>query len=251
MTGRDLPVGLGRRRAGDGPARRTRPRPTTTCAWTGTSTARSSTRSRSSAPRRARSWSFPSCRSRRPACASRSSSVTPRPCGSRPRSGSRRRRRSALLGAAPSIRLEELPSPGKAAGIDDVLVGRIRRDPTVENGLALFLASDNLRKGAALNAIQIAELLTRPPRRRRVGEAGPAQGRGAGIGSGRNASFTTRSTLSRRPSSTAVRARRARAARGRPAPPTGRPGSRSRRGSRPGTPSGARGSAACADSPSP
>jgi aspartate-semialdehyde dehydrogenase len=64
-----------------------------------------------------------------------------------------------ILGAAPSIKLEEFPSPGKAAGIDDVLVGRIRRDPTVQNGLALFLASDNLRKGAALNAIQIAELL--------------------------------------------------------------------------------------------
>jgi aspartate-semialdehyde dehydrogenase len=40
-----------------------------------------------------------------------------------------------------------------------VLVGRIRRDSTVEHGLALFLASDNLRKGAALNAIQIAKLL--------------------------------------------------------------------------------------------
>ena len=66
---------------------------------------------------------------------------------------------TAILGAAPSIRLDEFPSPGKAKGIDDVLVGRIRRDPTVENGLALFLASDNLRKGAALNAIQIAELL--------------------------------------------------------------------------------------------
>jgi aspartate-semialdehyde dehydrogenase len=64
-----------------------------------------------------------------------------------------------LLGAAPSVRVEEFPSPGKAAGIDDVLVGRIRRDTTVDNGLALFLASDNLRKGAALNAIQIAELL--------------------------------------------------------------------------------------------
>jgi aspartate-semialdehyde dehydrogenase len=64
-----------------------------------------------------------------------------------------------ILGAAPSIRLEDFPSPGKAAGIDDVLVGRIRRDPTVQNGLALFLASDNLRKGAALNAIQIAELV--------------------------------------------------------------------------------------------
>jgi aspartate-semialdehyde dehydrogenase len=65
----------------------------------------------------------------------------------------------SLLGAAPSIRLDEFPSPGKAAGIDEVLVGRIRRDPTVERGLALFLACDNLRKGAALNAIQIAELV--------------------------------------------------------------------------------------------
>jgi aspartate-semialdehyde dehydrogenase len=64
-----------------------------------------------------------------------------------------------LLTAAPSIRVEDFPSPGKAKGIDDVLVGRIRRDPTVEHGLALFLASDNLRKGAALNAIQIAELV--------------------------------------------------------------------------------------------
>src|SRR4029077_17658256 len=64
-----------------------------------------------------------------------------------------------LLAAAPSVRAEELPSPGKAAAIDAVLVGRIRRDPTVERGLALFLASDNLRKGAALNAIQIAELV--------------------------------------------------------------------------------------------
>jgi aspartate-semialdehyde dehydrogenase len=69
-------------------------------------------------------------------------------------------RASELLAAAPSVRVEEFPSPGKAAGIDEVLVGRIRRDPTVAAGLALFLASDNLRKGAALNAIQIAELLT-------------------------------------------------------------------------------------------
>ena len=69
-----------------------------------------------------------------------------------------------LLGAAPSVRLEEFPTPGKAAGIDDVLVGRIRRDPTVEHGLALFLASDNLRKGAALNALQIAELVLRRER---------------------------------------------------------------------------------------
>jgi aspartate-semialdehyde dehydrogenase len=68
-------------------------------------------------------------------------------------------RARALLDGAPSVRLDEFPSPGKAAGGDDVLVGRIRRDPTVEQGLALFLASDNLRKGAALNAIQIAELV--------------------------------------------------------------------------------------------
>jgi aspartate-semialdehyde dehydrogenase len=64
-----------------------------------------------------------------------------------------------LLAAAPSVRVEDFPSPGQAAGGDEVLVGRIRRDPTVANGLALFLAGDNLRKGAALNAIQIAELL--------------------------------------------------------------------------------------------
>ncbi len=65
-----------------------------------------------------------------------------------------------LLAAAPSVRVEDVPSPGKARGGDEVLVGRLRRDPTVERGLALFLAADNLRKGAALNAIQIAELLT-------------------------------------------------------------------------------------------
>jgi aspartate-semialdehyde dehydrogenase len=68
-------------------------------------------------------------------------------------------RARALLDAAPSVRLEEFPSPRKAAGGDDVLVGRIRRDPTVDQGIALFLASDNLRKGAALNAIQNAELV--------------------------------------------------------------------------------------------
>ncbi|HZP73936.1 MAG TPA: Asd/ArgC dimerization domain-containing protein [Gaiellaceae bacterium] len=64
-----------------------------------------------------------------------------------------------LLEAAPSVRVDDFPSPGKAAGLDEVLVGRIRRDPTVDCGLALFLACDNLRKGAALNAIQIAELV--------------------------------------------------------------------------------------------
>ena len=64
-----------------------------------------------------------------------------------------------LLRNAPGVRLEQFPTPGGAAGGDDVLVGRIRRDVTVENGLALFVVGDNLRKGAALNAIQIAELV--------------------------------------------------------------------------------------------
>jgi len=65
----------------------------------------------------------------------------------------------SLLDAAPGVAVEEFPTPGQAAGRDDVLVGRIRRDPTVENGLSLLVVCDNLRKGAALNAIQIAELL--------------------------------------------------------------------------------------------
>ena len=64
-----------------------------------------------------------------------------------------------ILGQAPGIRTEPIPSHGDAIGTDDVVVGRIRADVTAENGLALFLICDNLRKGAALNAIQIAELL--------------------------------------------------------------------------------------------
>jgi aspartate-semialdehyde dehydrogenase len=64
-----------------------------------------------------------------------------------------------LLAAAPSVRVEDFPTPGGAAGGDEALVGRIRRDPAAENGLALFIACDNLRKGAALNGIQIAELV--------------------------------------------------------------------------------------------
>lgn len=66
-----------------------------------------------------------------------------------------------ILGSAPGLSLEPFPTPSKAVGRDDVLVGRIRRDLAAENGLALFLACDNLRKGAAQNAIQIAELAVR------------------------------------------------------------------------------------------
>ena len=65
-----------------------------------------------------------------------------------------------LLRAAPSVRVVDVPTPRDAARTDDVLVGRIRPDRAAErNGLALFLACDNLNKGAALNAIQIAEIL--------------------------------------------------------------------------------------------
>lgn len=51
------------------------------------------------------------------------------------------------------------PLPLDVSGMDDVLVGRIRTDESVENGLALFVSGDNIRKGAALNAVQIAEKL--------------------------------------------------------------------------------------------
>ena len=50
-------------------------------------------------------------------------------------------------------------TPMEAAGEDATYISRIREDATVENGLALWIVSDNLRKGAALNAVQIAELL--------------------------------------------------------------------------------------------
>jgi aspartate-semialdehyde dehydrogenase len=64
-----------------------------------------------------------------------------------------------VLAAAAHVALAELPTPRQAVGRDDVLVGRIRCDSTVEQGLALWSVCDNLRKGAALNAIQIAEQL--------------------------------------------------------------------------------------------
>jgi len=64
-----------------------------------------------------------------------------------------------LLAAAPAVKVEEFPTPGLAAGGDEALVGRVRRDPAAENGLALVIACDNLRKGAALNGTQIAELV--------------------------------------------------------------------------------------------
>jgi aspartate-semialdehyde dehydrogenase len=69
-------------------------------------------------------------------------------------------RAADLLATAPGVELSSVPTPLDAAGRDPSLVGRIRRDSGVPDGrgLALFVANDNLRKGAALNAIQIAEL---------------------------------------------------------------------------------------------
>ena len=64
-----------------------------------------------------------------------------------------------ILSKTSGVTLCDVPTPIDCTGIDDTLVGRIRKDETVENGLALFLSGDNLRKGAALNAIQIAEEL--------------------------------------------------------------------------------------------
>ncbi|NGO12109.1 aspartate-semialdehyde dehydrogenase [Streptomyces sp. HC44] len=68
-------------------------------------------------------------------------------------------RATELLAGAPGVALSDIPTPLQAAGQDPSFVGRIRTDETVENGLALFVSNDNLRKGAALNAVQIAELV--------------------------------------------------------------------------------------------
>ena len=70
-------------------------------------------------------------------------------------------RAKELLAGAPGVALVDVPTPLAAAGGNDSLVGRIRQDPGVPGGrgLALFISGDNLRKGAALNTIQIAELL--------------------------------------------------------------------------------------------
>ncbi len=70
-------------------------------------------------------------------------------------------RATELLSTAPGVQLTDVPTPLQAAGQDPSYVGRIRQDPGVDDGrgLALFVSNDNLRKGAALNTVQIAELL--------------------------------------------------------------------------------------------
>ncbi len=68
-------------------------------------------------------------------------------------------RATELLASASGVVLDDVPTTLKSAGIDPTLVGRIRADETVDNGLAMFVVGDNLRKGAALNAVEIAESL--------------------------------------------------------------------------------------------
>jgi aspartate-semialdehyde dehydrogenase len=68
-------------------------------------------------------------------------------------------RAKEILSEVPAVLLEDIPTPLKSAGVDPTCVGRIRPDTVLENGINLFLSGDNLRKGAALNAIQIAEAL--------------------------------------------------------------------------------------------
>jgi aspartate-semialdehyde dehydrogenase len=70
-------------------------------------------------------------------------------------------RATELLSTAPGVELSDVPTPLQAAGRDPSYVGRIRQDPGAPDGrgLALFVSNDNLRKGAALNTVQIAELI--------------------------------------------------------------------------------------------
>ncbi|MFM9132560.1 MAG: Asd/ArgC dimerization domain-containing protein, partial [Actinomycetota bacterium] len=70
-------------------------------------------------------------------------------------------RATEILSSAPGVVLSDIPNPLEADGADPCFVGRIRQDQSVADnrGLALFVSNDNLRKGAALNAVQIAELL--------------------------------------------------------------------------------------------
>ena len=85
---------------------------------------------------------------------------------------------AALLADAPGVQLVDggdgSPTPLEGAGIDPVLVGRLREDPSQENTLDLWVTGDNLRKGAALNAVQLAELLLDLTTARRLESAGPS-----------------------------------------------------------------------------
>lgn len=78
----------------------------------------------------------------------------------------------ALLAAAPGVVLENVPSPLRAEGRDEVFVGRLRDDASHPRAFQMFVVADNLRKGAATNAVQIAEALIRSGRTRCAVPAG-------------------------------------------------------------------------------
>ncbi len=93
----------------------------------------------------------------------------------------------ALFAAVPGVVVRDDPAAHvyplatEAAGRDEIFVGRIRRDPSVDRGLAFWVVSDNLRKGAATNAVEIAEVIAErgwvtPASRRRAGEAAATGG---------------------------------------------------------------------------
>ncbi len=65
-----------------------------------------------------------------------------------------------LLAAFPTVKVVEYPTPLDCVGVNDTLVGRIREDVSQENGIEMWIVSDNLRRGAALNAVLIAEKLS-------------------------------------------------------------------------------------------
>ncbi len=76
-----------------------------------------------------------------------------------------------LLSQAPGLILEDVPTPLRSQGRDEVYVGRVRRDESHPNGLAMFVVADNLRKGAATNAVQVAELVLAAEAQRAAGVA--------------------------------------------------------------------------------
>jgi aspartate-semialdehyde dehydrogenase len=75
-----------------------------------------------------------------------------------------------LLADAPGVALEDLPTPLHAEGRDEVFVGRIRDDASHPRAFSMWVVSDNLRKGAATNAVQIAELLVADPEAARIAQ---------------------------------------------------------------------------------
>ena len=103
---------------------------------------------------------------------------------------SREERARAALRDAPGVIVldhradEGYVTPAEAAGEDAVYVSRIRRDPTVPHGLNLWVVSDNLRKGAALNAVQIAEILAADYLGGRRGNVEPAAPQAAALKGG-------------------------------------------------------------------